>query len=136
MVVTEREQHEQGLAQFVVPSWRTRFRESLDSPKRRKKLRSQLAHFAHLDPRFATGVPSSEQATLASKLRAKGAGDRCYLLSESSDLDGREMDLNDALAHVFGAGSYDATFVSCLPGRLAYFHDEPPESDYLLEHSG
>jgi hypothetical protein len=46
------------------------------------------------------------------------------------------MDLNDALAHVFGAAAHDATFVSCLPGRLAYFHDEPPESDYLLEHSG
>jgi hypothetical protein len=134
VTVTEQEHHEQGLAQFVVPQWRTRFRESLDSPKRRAKLRSQLAHFAHLDSRFATELTHADLATLAATLRSKGAGDRCYLISESSDLNGREMALDDALAQL--AGDAEATFVSCVPGRLAYFHDEAPEPEYLLEHSG
>ena len=45
MVVTDLEKHEQGLAQFVTGEWRSRFRESLASPRRRDKLRSQLPHF-------------------------------------------------------------------------------------------
>src|SRR5437588_4252472 len=83
--VTDQEKHEHGLAQFVTRDWRTRFRESLVSPKRRAKLRSQLPHFSHLDSRFATQVLTSEQSatSLAARLRSKGAGDRCYLLSES-----------------------------------------------------
>jgi hypothetical protein len=134
--VTDQEQHEDGLAQFVVGNWRTRFRESLTSPKRRDKLRSQLPHFSHLDPRFATNVPASEQraASLATRLRSKGAGDRCHLFSESSRLDGREISLHDALTDLVDGGSAEATFISCVPGRLAYFRDEEPESRYLLEH--
>jgi hypothetical protein len=134
--VTEQEQHEQGLAQFVTAEWRSRFRESLASAKRRDKLRSQLPHFSHLDPRFATQVPTSEQRAVdvAARLRSKGAGDRCYLLSESSRLDGQEMALDDALTDLVDGGSEEATFVSCVSGHLAYFHGEERESRYLLEH--
>jgi hypothetical protein len=136
MDMTEQEQHEQGLAQFVTGEWRSRFRESLASPRRRDKLRSQLPHFAHLDSRFVTQVPTSEQqaAQVAARLRSKGAGDRCYLLSESSRLDGQEMALDHALAYLVDGGSDAATFISCVPGRLAYFHDEERESRYLLEY--
>jgi hypothetical protein len=135
--VTEQEEHEEGLALFVTGEWRSRFRESFASTKRRNKLRSQLAHFSHLDPRFATQVPTSEQraVNVAARLRSKGAGDRCYLLSESSRLDGQEMALDDALAALLDGGSEEATFVSCISGRLAYFHGEERESRYLLEHS-
>jgi hypothetical protein len=136
MDVTDQEQHEQGLAQFVTGEWRSRFRESLTSPKQREKLRSQLPHFSHLDPRFATQVPTSDQhaTDIAARLRSKGAGERCYLLSESTRLDGQEMALDDALADLVDGGSAEATFISCVPGRLAYFHDEERESRYLLEH--
>ena len=138
MDVTEQHQHEEGLAQFITSARRRRFRESLGSPKRRQKLRLQLAHFSDLDPRFTTRVPTPEQAApaLAARLRGKGAGDRCFLFSESSRLDGREMALVDALVDLVDGGSDEATFVSCVPGRLAYFHDEEPESRYRLEHQG
>jgi hypothetical protein len=134
--VTEQELHERGLALFVVGEWRARFRESLASAKRREKLRSQLPHFSHLDPRFATLIPIREQTglVLGSRLRAKGAGGQCYLLSEDADLDGREIALDDALKLVVDEASHLATFISCVAGRLAYFHDEEPESRYLLEH--
>jgi hypothetical protein len=130
------QQHEEGLAQFVTGNWRARFRESLSSPKRRDKLRSQLPHFSHLDPRFATKVSTFEQraTSLAARLRIKGASDRCYLFSESPRLDGREVGLDDALRDLVDGGSDEATFISCVPGRLAYFHDEQPDNRYLLEH--
>jgi hypothetical protein len=134
--MNEQESHERGLALFIVGDWRSRFRESLAPGKRRNKLRSQLPHFSHLDPRFATQVPKGQQrgATLVSLLRAKGAGETCYLLSEDNDLDGREISLREALNKVVDDDSHLATFISCLPGRLAYFHGEEPESRYLLEH--
>jgi hypothetical protein len=132
----EREEHERGLALFIVGEWRARFRESLAPEKRRNKLRSQLPHFTHLDARFATLVPTQEQSALqlGARLREKGAGDRCHLLSEDADLDGRELALDEALVAILDGGSHHATFISCVPGRLAYFHDEEPESRYLLEH--
>jgi hypothetical protein len=134
-VTASPEEHEQGLALFISSAWRARFRESLVSPKRRKKLRRQLPHFDHLDDRFATLVPTREQtsAILGARLRAKGAKDRCYLFSVDDDFDGREMALGDALAELVDRGSWSATFISCLPGRLAYFHDEIPTDRYLLE---
>ena len=132
------EQHEQGLARFLVGEWRARFRESLAPAKRRDKLRSQLPHLSHLDPRFATPIPTEEQSAhaIGAQLREKGAGDRCYLLSEDPDLDGRELDLDDALVEIVDGGSRYATFVSCVPARLAYFHDEEPGHRYVLELPG
>jgi hypothetical protein len=42
---TARREHEAGLAAFVMPERRTPFRESLDDPRRRRKLQSELCHF-------------------------------------------------------------------------------------------
>jgi hypothetical protein len=136
--VDDGEQHEQGLARFLVGEWRARFRESLAPAKRRDKLRSQLPHLSHLDPRFARPIPAEEQSAhaIGAQLREKGAGDRCYLLSEDPDLDGRELDLDDALVEIVDGGSRHATFVSCVPARLAYFHGEEPGSRYVLELPG
>jgi hypothetical protein len=56
------------------------------------------------------------------------------LLSEDSDLDGRDIALDEVLNTVVDGASHHATFISCVPGRLAYFHDEEPESRYFLKH--
>jgi hypothetical protein len=131
----DREQHEQGLARFLVGEWRARYRESLAPAKRRDTGRSQLPHLSHLDPRFAKPVDPAEQyaRVIGAQLREKGAGDRCYLLSEDPELDGRELDLDDALVEIVDGGSTFATFVSCVPAHLAYFHHAEPENRYLLE---
>jgi hypothetical protein len=127
----EREEHERGLARFLVGEWRARFRESLAPAKRRDPSRSQLPHLTHLDPRFATPVQVSG-SELGTQLRDKGAGDRCYLLSEDPDLDGRELALDEALVAIVDGGSQHATFVSCVPGHLAYFHAAEPANRYVL----
>jgi hypothetical protein len=132
----EREEHERGLARFLVGEWRARFRESLAAGKRRDTLRSQLPHLTHLDPRFATPVPEQSATELGAQLREKGAGERCYLLSEDPDLDGRELALDEALIAIVDGGSPHATFVSCVPAQLAYFHDAEPGNRYVLELPG
>ena len=126
------EEHERGLARFLVGEWRARFRESLAPAKRRDTLRSQLPHLTHLDPRFATPTHESGRV-LAAQLREKGAEDHCYLLSEDPDLDGRELSLEEALAAIADSGSPHATFISCVPGKLAYFHGKESGDRYLLE---
>ena len=126
------EEHERGLARFLVGEWRARFRESLAPAKRRDTLRSQLPHLTHLDPRFATQTHESGRV-LAAQLREKGAEDHCYLLSEDPDLDGRELSLEEALAAIADSGSPHATFISCVPGKLAYFHGKESGDRYLLE---
>jgi hypothetical protein len=128
-------EHEEGLALFISREWRNRFRESLAAPKRRDKVLRRLAHFRHLDHRFTTEVPRTEQKSgiLGAVLRARGAGERCYLVSEDYDLDGRQMSLDDALTELVDGGLTLATFVSCVPGRLAYFHDEEVENRYILQ---
>ncbi len=133
--MAEREEHERGLSRFLVGEWRARFRESLAPGKRRDTLRSQLPHLTHLDPRFTTPTDESASALVA-QLREKGAEDNCYLLSEDPDLDGRELPLAEALAVIVDGGTEHATFVSCVPARLAYFHGAEPGERYVLELPG
>jgi hypothetical protein len=132
----EPEEHERGLARFLVGEWRARFRESLALGKRRDASRSQLPHISHLDPRFATSAEAQSAGELGAQLREKGAGERCYLLSEDPELDGRELALDEALVAIVDGDSQHATFVSCVPARLAYFHDADPANRYLLELPG
>ena len=134
-IVASSVEHEDGLACFITPERRRRFREQLASPKSRTKLLRGLAHFRHLDHRFAIPVPTQDQqsSVLGTALRARGACGTCYLVSEDRELDGLEMTLDDVLAQLVDEGSFSATFVSCVPGRLGYFHDEEPENRYILE---
>jgi hypothetical protein len=115
--------HETGLALFVVPTWRPRFRESLEEPKRRRKLRESFSHFErHLDPRFATSVDPSAKtvADVHRLLVGAGAPTTCHVLS-TTELDGQDAALLDALEDLMWLGE---GFVSCIPGRLALYVGE------------
>lgn len=131
------EAHESGLPAFVSVDRRRRFRELLRTPRGRKKLRAQLAHFAHIDPAVVVegGAQGQAGVSLGRRLRDLGAGESCYLLAEDAEVDGREMPLEDALASIT-AQEHLAVFVSCLPGRLAYFHGEEPEERLILLRHG
>jgi hypothetical protein len=129
-------EHEESLIRaFVRPHRKTRLLELLKSAKGREKLRKGLAHFHDLDPRFAHLVPPSKHRArdIETSLRAKGAPENCHILSESAELDGREMPLGSALAEVVGGGM--GTFVSCIPGRLGYFESEEAGERYILERA-
>jgi hypothetical protein len=122
-------QHEEAVVKAFIPSHRQeRFLEIIAKPKKRAKLLTELSHYKALDPRFMLGIPSDQQhpPALVKLLRAKGAGSTCYIISENSWLDGREVDLETALKETVGCQM--GTLISCIPGRLGYFEDEDGRS--------
>lgn len=128
--------HEQGaIRAFVLRDKQERFLDFLANPKNRKKFTESLAHFRWFDQRFATPIVWNVDPKLKlwerhvqgieniyRLLRSKGAGLTCWVISEDSEIDGREMNLRVALEHV--SGREIGTILSCVPGKLAYFEGE------------
>jgi hypothetical protein len=126
------ELHERELVRaFFLPQRRERYLEMLLKPRKRAGLIEQLSHFKHLGYRYAITIRPNQQhqAEILTLLRAKHAPDMCWAISEDSELDGKELPLSEALKSVVGCGM--GTFLSCLPGRLAYFEDE--DQRWILE---
>ena len=127
-----RERHETQLIRaFLLPQRQERYVELLSRPQRLKDETEQLAHFKHLDMRWAVTILSKKQHTssILALLKSKGAPDTCYAISEDDELDGNEIPLAEALEAIVGRGI--GTFLSCLPGTLAYFEDE--DCRWILE---
>jgi hypothetical protein len=92
--------HEEALVKAFIPAHRQeRFLEIIAKPKKRAKLLNDLSHFKAFNPQFMVAVPPNQQnpSDLAKLLKAKGAGAKCYVMSENQDLDGHELDLETAL---------------------------------------
>lgn len=123
------------IAAFVAPGRRDRYLGLLASERGRARLRAALAHFRDLDARYARAVPPADHtpARLAEVLRGRGAPAACHLLAEDDALDGRTLPLDEALAAVVGRGT--GAFVSCIPGRLAYYEGEEAGERYILERA-
>lgn len=116
---------------FIEPTKRARYRQLLANPLRRKKLLDTLNHNADIDPRYATEVDAG--AELLSLLRTRGAPHMCHLISDISELDGRELPLEEALAQIT-AGSWGTLF-GCVPGRLACWIGECGRPVLLMERA-
>jgi hypothetical protein len=117
--------HEEALIRaFFAPTKRERYLEMIVNPKKRQKFLRELAHFKSLDPRYRFAVPRIEHTAeqIAAFLIRKGAPQSCRVTSEDRDLDGKEIPLLEGLKKVVGYQM--GTFLSCVPGKLAYFEDE------------
>jgi hypothetical protein len=127
-------EHERGLALFMEKRYRPRFL-GLVEAGRRDRLRQDLPHFPHLDDRFVLRVPAAEQnaEAIASVLKRLGSPDRCLVVSEASDIDGVSFPLKEALNRVVGAGF--GSFISCVPGELAFFEGEGPNNRCVLRRA-
>jgi len=124
--------HEEAtIKAFVVPNRQERYLAFLSNPKRRAKFTTELAHFKALDFTYAKIIPAVQQnaSSIAKLLTSKGAGQTCWVISEDSEIDAKQMDLQAALRVTIGRGV--GTIISCVPGRLAYFEDE--DDRYILE---
>ena len=85
--------HEEAVVKaFTIPVRQDRYLEFLQSPKKRAKFIAQLAHFKHLNPKFVVGIPGNQQnpSSRLKLLVEKGAGTKCWVISENSELDGQE----------------------------------------------
>ena len=128
------EQHAAELVRtFFDRSRRDRYLRLLESgSKGRAKFRSALPHLRDLDERFVQPIPTGSQTAdaILETLRELGAPSTCYLLSESANVDGRILGLEEALDCVVGMGM--GAIISCVPGRLAYFEGEDPGDRAVL----
>jgi hypothetical protein len=101
---------------------------------RRRKFVSDFAHRATyiLTPECLRSIKPSQQNpdSISTILRSLGAPDRCCLISEDTNFDGKEMELSKALKEIVGQGM--GTVISCLPGRVGYFEGELKKR-YILQ---
>jgi len=133
-VDTDAQVHEQELVRrFVIASKRPRLLFILGNPKRRREGLNRMAHFDGLDPRWCHRIVQSQQLPTAIRkaLRARGAPETCYVISEDSRIDGSFLPLAEALETI--VDSFCGGFLSCIPGTLAYFQTETPGERFILE---
>jgi len=123
---------ERALAEFLLPARRRRFQQLVVTDRGRAKLRAALAHLKDLDPRYQVRIAPSEQTPerIAELLRGTGAPSSCFVLSEKSSVDGKELPLGDALRDVVGCGA--GTLVSCVAGQLGYYEGEEQGDRWIL----
>src|SRR4051812_45844766 len=86
---------EATLRAFVVAAKRDRLLTLFGSAKRRKRACDALNHFADWDARLVQRVDSSSVLAL---LRKAGAPPECHVMSDSPELDGRDMPLVEAVS--------------------------------------
>ena len=116
---------------FVLSKKQERYADLLNTKRGREKIRLSLDHFKDLDSRYCQKMPSAEHTATAivQTLKGLGAPDICYVMSSSSELDGREMSLSDAINAIVGTGM--GSVVSCVPGVLGYFESEGVGERYV-----
>jgi len=106
--------HEEALVKaFITLRRQERYLEFIASPKKRTKLIAELAHFKALDPRFMVRIPPSQQHVpeILKLLIVKGAGSKCWVISENRKLDGQVMVLETALQGNRWISNGDRNFV-------------------------
>jgi hypothetical protein len=124
--------HEEAAVKaFIRSNRQERYLKFLSNPKQRHRFTSELAHFKALDPKCLVAIPPNQEnpSRVAELLATMGAGSRCWVISENSELDSRELGLREALDETIGSGM--GTIISCVAGKLGYFEDE--DVRYILQ---
>jgi len=126
------ENEERIIRGFAPKDKRNRYVSFLSSAKRRRRLIDLLNHEFALDPRYSFKVPKESQnvAGIHAILTSKGAPKECYVMSNISDIDGKTMNLLEALEHVVGVET--GSLISCIVEKLAYYESEDWGERYVL----
>ena len=136
-------EHEEALVRFIEPRHRARFKQILQKVAKGGARyaaggggRYSINHFPWWDERYVQDVRLLGQPEIDRRLRAIGAADSCWVISERAEFDGVEMPLGNALDLVMDPSCFEASVISCIPGRVAYYHDSDEESYLILERTG
>jgi hypothetical protein len=133
--VESRAEHEVGLAAFLKPERRERFRDSLGRDTSRRKLQQELYHFERrLDERCSElqeqHTKHDEHVALVyTRLVAAGAPEQCFVLAADEQRPQHQLALRQAVEDLMFGG---AGFISCVPGRLGAYVSENGSNVYIL----
>jgi len=119
---------------FVARTQRDRIGALIKSKKGRHKLRRKLAHNIEYEHRYIRTINPNRQSVdgILTLLRSMQAPRDCYVISEWPELDGMRLPLDEALTKIVGSGM--GTFVSCIPGKLAFVEMEELGRRFILTY--
>ena len=122
---------EETIRSFIPRRKRERYLGFVSNPRTRTKFTHALAHFRDIDASCKRLIIPSKQnpKEIERILVAKGSPGFGYLISEDSNLDGKELQLREALEEIVGRGM--GTILSCIPGCLAFMETE--DERFILE---
>jgi hypothetical protein len=92
----------------------------------------ELAHFtSNLDLRFCHKIPSSSQYAeyVLKEIKLLTSSTECYIMHESSKLDGQWMDIEDALSKILGQNL--GAFIILDNGDIIYHESENIKERYM-----
>jgi hypothetical protein len=100
--------------------------------KHRRKFLHSLYHQPPFPDSYVTDLshkqPHIPPERIFAELRARGAPDECYVISNDSEYDGTTMKLEEALNEVG-----DGSILLCIPARLAYWESENGSDKWIAE---
>ena len=114
------EHEEKMIDAFIVKEKRDRYKSLLSNSKKRNATLDCLNHFHDLDEKYVTWLPSN--AVVEHILRQEGSPENVYVISNTKDIDGKLIPLDEAV-YKTALGGW-GTIISCIPGQLAYYYDE------------
>ena len=102
------------------------------NPKRRVEIKHQLHTSEIFDTKVLREIKSSEQSAekIYALMKKLGAEDSCYVISNLSVIDSKEIKLKDGLDQVVG---YTVeTLLFCPKSKIGYFEGGHPKDRYIL----
>ena len=116
---------------FIIANKQMRWMEALTSPKRNRFL-VRLADEKDFNPNYMTAIDHALRTAgqIAPILRSLGSGSTFRAISQWSELDARELELEEALELAVGIGLGSILVSNTL--KLAYFEKELPGYRWLL----
>ena len=118
--------------EYIVPEKRDRYLMKLKGPKHRRDILDRLNHVLDFRPETATALSQHQRTSdaLFKLLRSHHVTNTCYIMADSTPLDGREMRLElafeELLGHPFGF------VLICPPVPIALYKEEDIGQMFLL----
>ena len=118
------------IQQFIVKSKQDRYLQFVNSPKNRKKLIANLAHFRDLDEDSFELITGIEEDVVRKALAQQGISARtCYVISENSRIDTLTLGLSEAMRETIGQQM--GTFLVFGNADALYYESETMKIRYI-----
>jgi hypothetical protein len=114
---------------FINKAKKDRYLTFIKSSKSRVKFTKELAHFHDFRDDLFEEVKGDVYQTIISRVNNLKRITDCYLISESSSLDQKRLDINTALRETIGNGM--GTLIVFGDAEIVYYEGEGPSDRYI-----